>query len=294
MAVLLAARNGEKWIKAQIDTIFDQKDVKVFLYVSIDPSSDNTEKIVNECKQKYKHLSIFKNNEKSPSSAKNFLNLIISIKQLKYDYFSFADQDDIWLNNKLTSAIKFIEKHQLDAYSSNVRLLERNKLIIKSQPFKKFDYLFEGGGPGNTIVVKNQCFLNFRQIVIKNPLILKNIWSHDWFFYAYVRSNKYKFKIDKKYYLLYRQHSMNVLGANLGARSFINRFKFVLSGKALEQSRFIAEYLNLKHDNQIQKLLFNGRFSFLYILVNINNCRRKIIDRIFMFIAIIILLIFKK
>ena len=108
VAVLLAAKNGEKWIKSQIKSIFNQIQVQVFLYVSIDSSADNTEKIVYGFKQKYKNISIIKNNLKNSSSAKNFFRLVVSLEQFKYDYFSFADQDDIWLNNKLISAINFI------------------------------------------------------------------------------------------------------------------------------------------------------------------------------------------
>lgn len=42
VAVLLAAYNGMQWIKEQIDTVFNQQDVDVTIYISVDLSTDGT------------------------------------------------------------------------------------------------------------------------------------------------------------------------------------------------------------------------------------------------------------
>ena len=52
VAVLLAAHNGIKWIKEQVDTIFQQKDVDVDIYISVDVSSDGTYEWCKELDEK--------------------------------------------------------------------------------------------------------------------------------------------------------------------------------------------------------------------------------------------------
>ena len=42
VAVLLAAYNGEAWIKEQLDSILKQIDVEIYLFISIDLSIDST------------------------------------------------------------------------------------------------------------------------------------------------------------------------------------------------------------------------------------------------------------
>ena len=289
-AVLLAARNGEKWIEQQINSILEQKDVVIYILIGVDDSKDKTLDIVKKIANKNKNIEYIVNRNQLSTAANNFFNLIKKIDVDKYNYFSFADQDDIWLKNKLVSAVHCIDKGNYDMYSSNVISFKDNKIkkIIKSQPAKKYDYLFEGGGPGNTIVLKKECFLNLQ----KKCLIAKNIndiWSHDWFIYAFVRSNKYRNIIDSNTYVYYRQHTENVIGANKGLLNFYKRAKFVLSGKALNQSRLIASILNLDKKNDIYNLLFRKKISLFYIILNISECRRKTIDRIKMILAIILL-----
>lgn len=46
VAVLMSTYNGEKYIKEQLDSIFNQKEVYVTLYVRDDGSTDNTLEII--------------------------------------------------------------------------------------------------------------------------------------------------------------------------------------------------------------------------------------------------------
>ena len=42
VAVLLAAFNGIKWIEEQVKSIFNQKDINIHIYISVDLSNDGT------------------------------------------------------------------------------------------------------------------------------------------------------------------------------------------------------------------------------------------------------------
>jgi rhamnosyltransferase len=47
VAVLMATYNGEVWLQEQIDSILEQKDVDVTLFVSDDSSADGTYHFLN-------------------------------------------------------------------------------------------------------------------------------------------------------------------------------------------------------------------------------------------------------
>jgi len=294
VAVLMAAKNGEKWIEEQINTILTQKNVSIKLFISLDESTDNTEKIINNFIQYYKNIYLFKNN--SSSSAKNFFSLINKIKPTEFDYFSLSDQDDIWFENKIASGINSLAYNKCDIYSSNVMAFDhknRKTLIKKSQSQRKYDYLFEGGGPGNTFIMTLFFFKSLQKNLILNKSLINSIWSHDWYIYAYARSKNFQFFIDSNYYIFYRQHKENVIGGNIGINKFFKRAFFVLSGEALYQSKLISIGCNINKRKDIIKILHKGKLSLYYIILNIGQCRRRLVDRIIMFFSILLLLFTK-
>ena len=48
IAILLSTYNGEKWIEEQINSIFEQSDVEINLFISDDQSSDNTINLIKK------------------------------------------------------------------------------------------------------------------------------------------------------------------------------------------------------------------------------------------------------
>ena len=120
VAVLLTAFNGIKWIEEQVESIFYQKDVNIDIYISIDLSNDGTYEWCQELALKNSNVNILPYGNHFGGAAKNFYRLIKEVDICKYDYISLADQDDIWLPDKISRAIKIINVRGLDGYSSNV------------------------------------------------------------------------------------------------------------------------------------------------------------------------------
>ena len=217
--VILASFNGEKFIIEQIKSILSQDNVSIQLYIFDDCSIDSTFDIItntfDDCR-----IRIFRNKIQSGSAAINFLNslsYIIKSENSDYNYISFADQDDIWLNNKLLNAINNINNNNIDLYCSNLTI--RNEKDIKSRNIirkdfdqKKYDFLFEGGSAGCTYVFKKNFAIklieNYNKLNTKN---WKN-FSHDWYIYFFARINNYKVFIDKNSFIEYRIHQENVHG----------------------------------------------------------------------------------
>ena len=76
VAVLLAAFNGIKWIEEQIESILNQKDVNLDIYISIDLSNDGTYEWCEELAIKNSNVNILPYGNHFGSAGKNFFRLI--------------------------------------------------------------------------------------------------------------------------------------------------------------------------------------------------------------------------
>ncbi len=226
IAVLLAAYNGIEWVQEQIDSILDQINVNVDIYISVDYSNDGTYEICKSYANKKKSIHVLPYGDKFGGAAKNFFRLIKDVNIQEYDFIAFSDQDDIWDKRKLSRAVQSITKYSLSAVSSDVVAFWYNgkeKYIKKSWPQKTYDYLFESAGPGSTYVFKEEAMTNFKRFLSQNWSEINNISFHDWLIYAYFRKEKLKWHIDNYPMLRYRQHLRNEAGANYGIQAYLNR-----------------------------------------------------------------------
>ncbi len=230
VAVLLAAYNGKQWIEEQIESIFSQEKVSIHLFISVDLSSDHTYKWCKKLEIENSNVTVLEYGERFGGAAKNFFRLIRDVDFSNYDYISFADQDDIWLENKLSHAIKMIKSEDVSAYSSDVIAFwedGRERLVKKSYPQKQFDYFFEAAGPGCTYVFKLEALLEFKCFLIENWIKVNQVSLHDWMIYAFCRSQGKNWYIDSQPLMRYRQHASNQVGFNSGIKAYFTRLKMV-------------------------------------------------------------------
>lgn len=107
--VLMSSYNGEQFIGEQIDSIFAQEGIEVSLFVRDDGSRDKTVAILKEYKKKYANIEIWEG--KNLGFVKSFMSLVYRCAGTYPDfkYFAFSDQDDIWLKDKLITAVGLLE-----------------------------------------------------------------------------------------------------------------------------------------------------------------------------------------
>jgi rhamnosyltransferase len=292
IAVLLAACNGEKWITEQILTILNQKNVDLHIYVSIDLSTDNTYDIVAELAQKYHEITLLPYGQRFGGAALNFYHLLLTVPVGKYEYIAFSDQDDIWLVDKLVRAISILKTKDASGYSSNVTAFWENgkeKLIKKDYPQTQYDYLFEGPGPGCTFVLERDIITDVKEYFENRNNILTELKHHDWLIYAFARSRKYRWIIDNKSLLKYRQHNHNQIGVNDGILAFKYRVGEILTGKGMAQVIKMITFLNMENDPFIKKWYKNKKVYYLKLICFSNMFRRNKRDRIFFFFSCLFL-----
>lgn len=292
IAVLLTVNNGMQWLMQQINSILAQEDVELTLFISIDQSIDGSEQLCLELAKNDPRVLLLPRKERFGSAAANFFRLLRDTNFVHFDYICFADQDDIWFKNKLYSAIHLIRHSNSDAYSSNVTALLSNgktKLIKKSQPQKTYDYMFESAGPGCTYLLTNRLASDIQKHLIANFEASKKIELHDWYVYAFARSNHYKWHIDNESYMLYRQHTSNVVGANIGLKSAMNRLYKLRHGWFVSQAINIAKLIGYDREWPIQKLSRLNFIDKLSLAINASKFRRKFTEQFAFSIAVFIM-----
>ena len=199
-----------------------------------------------------------------------------------YDFVAFADQDDIWLSEKLCHGIQAMKSSGSKAYSSDVMAFWPNgqqKLIKKSYTQKRFDFIFESAGPGCTYIFHVEPFLDFKKFITSHWERVLEVEFHDWMAYSFFRSKGYKWLIDDNPTMLYRQHENNQFGANSSWTAYVSRLRLIAEGWYANQTRLITMLLDIPP------------VSKRFIILNFMQTRRKKLDS---FSMLIFSLFFKK
>ena len=286
---MLAAYNGESFIKEQLQSILIQTFKPYKILINIDQSSDKTDSIVREFAKINPEIQILNSNKRFGSAASNFIHLLKNTDLTEVEYIALADQDDIWKEDKLEKAIQKL-KQGYEGYSSNVEAFwddGQKKTIIKNQPQLEFDHLFESAGPGCTFVMTQRLALSLQEF-LKGGQFNQLGNYHDWLIYFYARSNGFKWYIDSYPGVEYRQHNTNVFGANVGIKAFVSRIRRVINGEGFDFAFRLMKELNVE-DPFIQSLFPISRINLLRLAFKFKYCRRRWRDQTYFFCACILL-----
>lgn len=298
VAVLLAAYNGEKYIKAQIESILEQDEVYVHIFISIDSSTDRTLEICKAYQESSNRISILnEENKRFGSAGKNFFYLIGNANLEDYDFVALSDQDDLWLQDKLISAINELKKNNAKCYSSDVIAIwpKKNKktIIKKSQPQRDFDFIFEAAGPGCTYVFSNNFIIEFKKFLKINLQEIEKIKLHDWLLYSYARQRNIKWIISNEPKIYYIQHGENLVGVNTGWTAAKKRIKQIFNGEWIEQVELIQKLTHATGNKSLKFFNKDEKLIKLKALLKVNSLRRSLKDRLALSIFLSILIIKK-
>lgn len=214
VAVLMSTYNGAKYLREQIDSIFSQDSVKVALYVRDDKSSDHTIEIIREYQENNTNIQLRVG--ENVGVGNSFMQLVCDVPNT-YDYYAFADQDDVWLPQKLKKAIETIEDVTEPAlYCSNQILVDcnLNRFGLRYDSIPDISYrqiMCQNKISGCTMLWnrKLQEVLSDKKRRPSEDLLNRRI--HD-VWVAMVASVVGSINYDKEGHILYRQHEANVVG----------------------------------------------------------------------------------
>lgn len=139
ISVCMATYNGERFIRRQIGTILPQLAPGDELVISDDSSTDETLAIISSFADP--RIRLFKGNDfHSP-----IFNFEFALQQAQGDILVLADQDDVWLENKLTVVRERFARRPAGPY-----LLALDGMVVDEDEAVIFDSIFAklNAGPG--------------------------------------------------------------------------------------------------------------------------------------------------
>ena len=272
VAVLMSTYNGGQYLREQIESVLTQEgDFELNIFVRDDGSSDTTCDILQEYQNKNKLIWY---QGKNVGPANSFMDLIYYCGE--YDFYVFADQDDVWDKNKINTAITKIENIETPAlYFGNAKLVDKDLNDIKG-------YVYNNGAPNTnlyTLVCAGGllgCTMVLNKVLvdkIKNKQSASQVIMHDYYVAIVCVGLGGKIIYDDNSYMKYRQHGNNVVGVSYG-----------VLGKIKNRVRRINEEMKVSIADQANDILerYEEDFSIEYIewLKKVKGYKNSVFKRI--------------
>ena len=205
LSVAMAVYNGEAYLQKQLDSILNQLGKEDEVVISLDPSQDESEHILQQTAQEDPRIVIVPGPGKGVSA--NFEN---ALSHTSGDLIFLADQDDVWTSDKVCVVRSLFESDQSLLLLMHDAVMTDKNLSQTAPSFFEFRGCREG-------IIKNiwknsfiGCCMVFRSEL--KPYILpfpKGIPMHDqWIGLAASSLGKVMFL--KQTLLCYRRHGSNV------------------------------------------------------------------------------------
>jgi glycosyltransferase involved in cell wall biosynthesis len=199
LSICLASYNGEKFIKEQMESILQQLKDGDELIIGDDGSTDKTLEIIQEYGSRI--TTIF--SSKIGGVNQNFERLILASKN---SGIVLADQDDVWLPNRLELIRAFLKESSLvitNGWVVDEHLNQTGKTIFEFVNFRR-------GFINN--FVKNSyvgCCMAFKRSLISAALpFSKELLAHDWLI-GLLGEIDGRISVVQEPTILYRRHSLN-------------------------------------------------------------------------------------
>jgi rhamnosyltransferase len=289
--VLLATFNGERWLDRQLRSIFGQEGVSVSVLVSDHGSNDGTVALVKQCHGTGEAIDLLAGTPPGGGSAANFQHLLREHSRPGFDYVALADQDDVWLPDRLIRAVKTIRRQGAVAYSSDVLAVwpdGRRLPIRKSQPQRRFDYLLEPAGPGCSYVMTAAFAAALRIELLAQPERFAGVQQHDWLIYSFARTHGHRWVIDDHLGIHYRQHAANEVGANVGLQGIRRRWHWARSGLYRRQLLHLGRLWPEAHADTLRKFERFGWADRCWLALRVRQLRRRPKDQLALFFMLLL------
>lgn len=222
--VLLPTYNGEKYLGELLDSILTQTHKNIRIIISDDCSTDSTSEILKEYQKKDNRIEIYLQ-EKNLRVVKNIEFLL---KKVENKYFMLADQDDVWLPNKIEKSIQKMEQENADLVFGDLEVVDKdlqtiypsfgdfmllNRKINKYIDSYKLNYLYNCV-TGCTIISKKEQIPNILPLPNDSKYLIHDHWI------ALMVSLHGRLAYMPERYIKYRQHGNNQVGTNKISHGF--------------------------------------------------------------------------
>lgn len=268
--VLMSSYNGEKYIEEQIDSILKQVGIDIQLFIRDDGSTDKTIQIIRKKSREYpKKIQLVCGH--NIGYKKSFMDLVYMCPD-SYDYYAFADQDDVWLKDKIQKGIEQIKKedskYPVLYYGMMTQVDNKLRVMKDQQNFKAVPnykmILFQNFAQGSTIIFNNSLLVMIKKYKA-NFEVAHDIWL------PLVADFTGKVIGDKNSYILYRRHSSAVT-VKMHNKYWYDLIKAIFRGKivpnyAIPLLEGYSGYISSEKKEYLKQLLdykkYNNKLNLL-------------------------------
>ena len=238
--IILCSRNGEKYLRDQLDSILKQTDPCVRLLISDDASADGTRAIISEYAERYPdRVSVCFREAPSGGAARHFFLALRHFAEAEAGkgagapgeptYWMFADQDDLWHPDKTEKTLRAMRTAEAETGGRIPVLVHCDMRVVDeagteiSPSYVRYQQMSPERCALNQLLVQNNVtggalMMNgaLVRLLLSRPVPRHAVMHDHWAALTAAAFGKIVF-LDEALYD-YRQHGGNVLGAAKGSR----------------------------------------------------------------------------
>ena len=249
--IVLATYNGERYIAAQIDSIFAQDYTDWRLVIRDDASADKTPEILAEYEKKHPdRIWVLKGEKKRLGIVGNFSTLLTATTA---PYVMCADQDDVWLPGKISLTLAGMQELEKTHGNTTPLLVHTDSTIVNEKletlaaSFGAHHKLNPFDSPFPRLLVQNTvqgCTVMVNRALLALALPIPPVARMYDMWLALVAASMGYIGYIEQATVKYRQHSANALGVRK---------------KTLRER--VGNIQNMMESNVTQAVLFHDRFE---------------------------------
>lgn len=274
--ILLPVYNGEKYLAEQVESILAQTYNEWILKIRNDGSKDGSQAIIDRYCNAYPDKIVM------IDSPKENVGLVQSINYLQAaephgDYIMFADQDDVWLQDKLETSLNEIQSLEADTPGKPIMVctdaacVDASLNVINDSFFESQRFPYDTFDDVNKMIALNViqgCTMILNYNAAKTAFPIPSFMNvHDMYIGVMVKASG-TIKYLRKPTLLYRQHSNN----ELGSIKISVKYYFERSLKAVSTLQMLGKLKKcIPEQVSILKIV---RYKFYYAYERINGKSR--------------------
>jgi len=247
--VLLATYNGERFLREQVESILSQSYARLRVLARDDASSDGTVELLAGYAERWpKRFRVMEAGEATGSAKGNFLRLM---RAATGEYICFADQDDVWLPDKVRLSVEAMRGLE-ERHGRETPLLVFTDLRVMDEELRMISesmWAWSGVDPrnahrlerllGQNVVTGCTAMMN-RPMLELARRIPEAATMHDrWI--GLLAASMGAVEVVREGTVLYRQHGANVIGAPSEDRTVWGTAVRARSSEDRRRERWLSE-----------------------------------------------------
>ena len=202
ISVCLPVYNGERFIVEQLKSILQQIGDQAEIIITDDCSTDSSVELINMIDDD--RISVYKN----ASNLGLYRTIETTLEKARGDIIFLSDQDDLWLPNRVSTALHHLQF--ADLFICDATVVDHNKKTLHDSYFRfrntrhgVIDNFIRFGYLGCCMTMRNK----FKGKNLRFPGTGKFVTHDIWLYFVYAISGRVSISEEKLH--LYRRHENN-------------------------------------------------------------------------------------